>query len=168
MLSSLLLLQQPVEQPPRAGGPGRGIDQLAFLVGGTWVAHPIPTATVTEVCKWAPGNLAIVTKGEQKIGGHVASAYGVFWYDPEEDALRSNSVSSTGDVQSAEEVDRLSHGHTWAFDSYIHGDSGARHLLVTMKQLGPDEFTLTSAPLPEEGGPPGVAVTLAYHREGGV
>ena len=169
MLDNLLLLQPPVAPTPRDDEHRKGIDQLAFLVGGTWVAHPIPdkpTAAVTEACRWGPEDVVILTHGEQKLDGHVvATAIGVFSYDPKQDALHSNSASSLGDVQSADEVDRLSHGHTWTFNSTIHGPGGVRRQLVTIKQLGPDEMTLTSAPLPEDGGPPGVAVTVAYHRE---
>ena len=161
MLGSLLVMQEPDVRPEDAGGPGQGIDQLAFLVGGTWVARPACTTTVAETCTWGLGKAVIFTKVEQKIDGRVgATAYGVFSYDPMAKVLRSHSVSSRGTAQSAVEVE--SNASTWIFKSTLVG-SPAEQKRVTMKQVSADEMTVASAPW--SGGTP--PLTLTYRREDG-
>ena len=160
MLASLLVLEEPDGQSATDSPPGQGINQLAFLIGGAWVARPNSTTTVAETCAWGLGRAVIFTKVEQKVNGVPGvTAYGVFSYDPQAKVLRSHSVSSRGLAQSAVEVE--SNASTWVFKSTIIGGP-VDQKRVTMKHVSADELTIAVEPW--SGGP---SLSLTYHREAG-
>ena len=165
MFGSLLLLQPGPPPRPSAEPETGGIDQLAWLVGGTWVSRPDAQTTVAETCTWGLGNTVIFTEVEKKVDGNVvATAYGVFSYDAGDDALRSNSVSSLGNTQAAKQMDGLSGPHTWTFMSMIDENPSSRRQ-VTMQQLAPDEMTVVAVPMPLKPPPLGGPSMLLYHRQ---
>ena len=174
MLSSLLLLRRPasvaappVSPPPAPAPTAAGIDQLAFLVGGSWVARPYPddpTASLAETCTWALAGRVIVTSVVSKAGGAVVgTARGVFEWDPVARALRSQSVSSSGTWQSAVETGYAPVPPTWAFLSTTGGAVSGKSRM-TLGHLAPDELAITSAPLEPDGGAEG-ETRLLYRRE---
>ena len=173
MLSSLLLLRRPSAAPtavsPTPAVPGEpvGVDQLAFLVGGSWVARPYPddpTASLAETCTWALAGRVIVTSVVSKAGGAVVgTAHGVFEWDPVARALRSQSASSSGTWQSALQTGYQAAPPSWRFHSTTGGAVRGQSRM-TMSHLAPDELAITSEPVAPEAGGDG-ATSLLYRRE---
>ena len=172
MFASLHLLRPlvatselPPDEPRAFGAPGAGIEQLALLVGGVWVAQydaGDPSAQVAERCTWGLGERFIFTEVTQSLGGAVvATARGAFGYDPAAGELRSWSFSSAGSFQSAVQTGGGAVPPSWVFLS-TSSRSGGGQAEVTMSHLEPDALSIAQQPI---GG--GAASALLYHRQGG-
>ena len=134
-----------------------GLAQLAFLVGGTWVASHAD-GEIEERCTWAPGDRLIRTLVTHRRGGaSLATARGAFCFDAAEGVLRSWSFSSAGAYLSAVQTGGAEAPPTWTFRTTVQGARRAE-ARVTITRLGPDEMTIAQ----EAAG--GSAVTLRYRR----
>ena len=172
MLASLHLLRPaaatpelPPDEPPAFGAPGAGIEQLAFLVGGVWVAHydeGDPSAQIAERCTWGLGERFIFTEVTQSLDGAVvATARGAFGYDPVAGELRSWSFSSAGTFQSAVQTGGGAVPPSWVFLSTLYR-SGGGEAQVTMTHTAPNVLSIAQQPVGS-----GAASALIYHRQGG-
>jgi hypothetical protein len=139
----------PVTPPPDSGG----IDQLAFLVGGTWKAT-VGGQTAAETCVWGAGNQSIrTTVVMSSAAGVIAQGHGRFNCSPTEQLLSHSNIESGGTDQRmyAWQVPLPGpvHGalNQWQFDAVFLTDAGVQHRQMVLNQLGPDAMRMDQSML---------------------
>jgi hypothetical protein len=157
----------PVTPPPESGG----IDQLAFLVGGTWVSAAGSQTIAEETCVWGAGNHSIRTTVVLRSGGKVTGqGHGRFNYSSPTDQLMSHSdiesegtdqrmyarqVPFAGPVQGAV--------NQWHFEAVFLTDAGVQHRRMILNQLGPDAMRIDQSLL--QGGKVLSLPSVTYGRK---
>lgn len=144
MLAAPLRAAQ-AETPP-ASTPEGGIEQLGFLVGGTWVGSVVQdgeTLTLEETCTWSEQNDKIDTSVVVKSGGEVVeSAKGGFGWCPTEEKLLSYANAASGALEFGEQNPDCPTG--WTFKVHTVGVSVVETEVV-MEHSDDDKLTLTTS-----------------------
>jgi hypothetical protein len=149
------------QRPVSAHPPG--LAQLAFLVGGVWVADDPgkPGEVVEEACRWGLAGRFIFTEVTHRRGAAaVATARGAFAWDDDDGLLRSWSFGSGGAWQSAVQASGTHGPLSWTFLSTPDGGA-AGSSRVTLTHSAPDVLEVES----EASG--GAMSTRRYERRGG-
>ena len=149
----------------RTAGPDEGIQQLAFLVGGVWVARTNGQVT-EERCAWWLDDSAIATDVVSRQDGKVVStARGLFVWDPVGEALLSMAASSSGVLVFSRQTGGTDRPPSWIFDARYEGTMEQRRR-ITMSHPSEDELVIAQALRDEDGSyrPLGEAT---YYREVG-
>jgi hypothetical protein len=160
-----------VTPPPLAAAPsvpGEGIDQIAFLVGGTWVSVPTPgsTSVAEETCTWGPGNRSICTvvviRSDGQETGH---GRGSFNWDAVHQKLLAHSIIEEEGIEQrmvAHEIPLVGSNNQWHFEAEIVIDSLVQQRQMTLTQLGPDEMRVDQSLV--EGGELVPLASVRYGR----
>jgi hypothetical protein len=123
-----------------------GIDQLAFLVGGVWVAQS-GSATVSERVTWDAEHAFLLTEVTQMLGGKVAGqARGSFGYSPTRRYLMSGATSTSGTYTGGYETGSTG-GASWIFAMTIGSGATIQNVQVTMSNPSPDSLVIAQATL---------------------
>ncbi len=143
---------EPAPASPEAPGtppwdPG-GIDQLAFLVGGTWKAT-VDGQTAAETCVWGAGNQSIrTTVVMSSVAGVIGQGHGRFNCSPTGQLLSHSDIESGGTDQRmyARQVPFAGpiQGalNQWHFEAVFLSDAGVQHRQMVLNQLGPDAIRM--------------------------
>ena len=148
--------------PPAAGEPVvAGIDQLAFLVGGVWVAQS-GVSTVCERVTWDAEHAFLLTEVTQMVGGKVAGqARGSFGYSPTRRYLMSGATSTSGTYTGGYETGSTD-GASWVFAMTIGSGATIQNVQVTMSNPSPDALVIAQATL--QGGAWVTQSSVTYTR----
>jgi hypothetical protein len=149
--------------PPPAAGKAAlsGIDQLAFLVGGVWVAES-GASTVCECVTWDAQQAFLLTEVTQKIAGNVVGlARGSFGYSPTRRYLMSGATSTSGTYTGGYETGSTG-GASWVFAMVIGSGSTLQNVQVTMSNPSPDALVIAQATL--QSGVWVTVSTVTYQR----
>ncbi|HEX4966294.1 MAG TPA: hypothetical protein VF173_36130 [Thermoanaerobaculia bacterium] len=148
-----------------ATGGATGIDQLAFLVGGTWVSVS-GGKTAEETCTWGAGNKSIRTVVVFRAGATViGGGHGRFDYDPFDDKLLSHSNLEQNGVEQlmfSVQVPPMGSPNVWHFKAIFLTDAGVQHMQMTLNQLGPNQMRVDQYQL--KGGKPVLVGSASYTR----
>lgn len=148
---------------PAGAEDGKGIQQLAFLVGGVWVARADGQVT-EERCAWWLDETVIATDVTSLQGGKVAAtARGMFVWDPVQSVLVSSAASSVGMVVLSVQTGGSESPPTWIFDARYRGAVDQRRR-ITMSHPSDDELVIAQA-LRKEDGTYEPLGSVTYHRE---
>jgi len=151
--------------PPEAGG----IEQLAFLVGGTWVSISGSKSIVEETCVWGAGNQSIRTTVVMRSGSEVSGqGHGRFNSSPTDRLMSHSDIESGGtdqrmysrQVAIARPVQEAL--KQWHFDAVFLTDPGVQHRRMVLLQLGPDEMRVDQSVIQDGKAAPLASVT--YRR----
>jgi hypothetical protein len=155
----------PVLNAPAAPTPGgalaSGIDDLAFLVGGEWVASSA-TVTVIERVTWDATHTFLLTEVTQLVGSRPAGlARGSFGYSPTLSYLMSGangtSGTYTGGYQSG-----APDATTWVFAMVLGLGATVANVQVSMSH--PDVDTLVIEQALDQNGAWVVKSSTTYAR----
>ena len=136
----------PAAKRPAVAGPTaveRPIDQLGWLVGGTWTTQEKTddggTLTVKLICTWAETKQAVLYKVWVEAGGKETPQYdGMYVWNPEKKKFTLWQVNRKGEVAEGEvtlkgeEMDQLVRA--------VHPDGGSHFLKAHYTRLNKDEF----------------------------
>jgi hypothetical protein len=158
-----------VPPPPAAPAPvpGQGIDQIAFLVGGTWVSAPAPgsTSVIEETCTWGPCNQSILTVVVIRSGSQITgNGRGGFNWDAVNQKLLSHSIIEEGGKEQrmvAHQIPLVGSNNQWHFEAEVVINSVVQQRQMTLTQLGPDEMRVDQSELQEGKLVPVASVTYA-------
>jgi len=140
----------PVIPPPEPSG----IDQLAFLVGGTWVGTSGGETLAQETCVWGTGQHSIRTTVVLGSGSEVTGqGHGRFNCSPTDQLLSHSNIESGGTDQRmyarqipiAERVQGAL--KQWHFEATYLTDAGVQHRQMVLLQLGPNEMRVNQSML---------------------
>jgi hypothetical protein len=156
-----------VTPPPESGG----INQLAFLVGGTWVSTSGSQTIAEETCVWGAGNQSIRTTVVLRSGNQViGQGHGRFNYSAPTDQLMSHSnIESGGTDQrmyswqvpfAGPVVGALGQ---WHFKAVFLTDAGVQHRQMILNHLGPDAMRIDQSLL--QGGKVLSLPSVTYGRK---
>ncbi len=162
---------------PSAGTPApasppdsEGIEQLAFLVGGTWVSTSGSKSIVEETCVWGAGNQSIRTTVVLRSGNEVSGqGHGRFNCSPTDQLLSHSDIEQAGTDQRmyARQVpiakpvqDALKQ---WHFEAVFLTDAGVQHRHMVLLQLGPNEMRVNQSLI--QGGKPSPLASVTYGRK---
>ena len=156
----------PTAPPPDSGG----INQLAFLVGGTWVSSSGSNSIVEETCVWGTGNQSIRTTVVLRSGSEVAGqGHGRFNCSPTDQLLSHSDIEQGGTDQRmyARQVP-VARGvqgaiKQWHFEAVFLTDGGIQHRQMVLSQLGPNAMKVDQSIL--KGGKPSLLASVAYERK---
>jgi hypothetical protein len=155
---------------PIPPAPATGIDQLAFLVGGTWVSTSGSQTIAEETCVWGVGKQSIRTTVVLLSGGKViGQGHGRFNCSPTDQLLSHSDIESEGTDQRmyARQVPfagpiRGALGQ-WHFEAVFLTDGGVQHRQMILNQLGPNEMRVDQSLL--KGGKPTQLPSVTYGRQ---
>jgi len=140
----------PAPMPGPGGEPAAvGIEQLAFLVGGVWVAAQV-SMTVCERVSWDAEQRFLLTEVTQEIGGQVVGeARGSFGYSPSRRYLMSGATSTSGTYTGGYEVasSGTGDGCAWVFAMVIGSGAQIQNVQVTMRHPSTDQLVIEQAML---------------------
>lgn len=147
-----------------------GIDQLAFLVGGTWVSSSGSQSIVEETCVWGTGNQSIRTTVVMRTGSEVSGqGHGRFNCSPTNQLMSHSDIESGGtdqrmysrQVPFAKPVqDALKR---WHFEAVFLTDPGVQHRQMVLLQLGPNAMRVDQSIL--QGGKMVPVASVTYGRK---
>jgi hypothetical protein len=156
----------PPAPPPDSGG----INQLAFLVGGTWVSVSDNKSFVEETCVWGTGNRSIRTTVVLRSGSEVAGqGHGRFNCSVTDQLLSHSDIESGGTDQRMYALQVPFAGpvqgarRQWHFEAVFLTDTGVQHRLMILSQLGPDEMRVDQSIV--VGGKPSPLASVTYGRK---
>ncbi len=152
--------------PPDSGG----INQLAFLVGGTWVSASGSKSIVEETCVWGTGNQSIrttvVVRSGSEVSGH---GHGRFNCSPTDQLLSHSDIEQGGTDQRmyARQVP-VAGGvqgavKQWHFEAVFLTDGGVQHRQMILSQLGPNAMKVDQSVM--LGGKPSPLASVTYGRK---
>lgn len=137
-----------VTPPPGSGG----IDQLAFLVGGTWVGVAGSQTIAEETCVWGAGNQSIRTTVVLRSGGEVAGqGHGRFNCSPTDQLLSHSDIESgtTDQRMYARQIPNpglVQEGlEEWYFDAVFLTDTGVQHRQMILIHLSPNAMKVNQS-----------------------
>ena len=149
----------PAKAPASPEGPvtplpvSGGIDQLAFLVGGTWKAT-VGGQTAAETCVWGAGNQSIRTTVVMSTAtGIIAKGHGRFSCSPTGQLLSHSDIESAGTDQRMYAYQVPFAGpvrgalNQWHFEAVFLTDAGVQHRQMVLNQLGPDAMRMDQSML---------------------
>jgi hypothetical protein len=157
----------PVPEPPPDSG---GIEQLAFLVGGTWVSTSGSKSIVEETCVWGTGNQSIRTTVVLRSGSGVAGqGHGRFNCSPTDQLVSHSDIEQGGtdqrmyarQVPITKPVQEAT--KQWHFEAVFLTDAGVQHRHMVLLQLGPNEMRVNQSVL--QGGKPSPLASVTYGRK---
>lgn len=162
----------PSEEPatPAAPPDSEGIEQLAFLVGGTWVSTSGSKSLVEETCVWGEGNQSIRTTVVLRSGSEVSGqGHGRFNCSPT-DQLLSHSDIEQGDTDQRMYARQVPFAKPlqeavkqWHFEAVFLTDAGVQHRHMVLLQLGPNEMRVNQSVI--QGGRPSPLASVTYGRK---
>ena len=168
MIGAWLIDSAKTAAPQPAPPPGEGIDQIAFLVGGTWVSVPVPgsKSVVEETCTWGPGKQSIPTVVVIRSGSTITGqGRGCFNWDAVHQKLLSHSVIEQGGIEqrmAAHQSSRVGGVNQWYFDAEVVINSVVQQRQMTLTQLGADEMRVDQSLL--QGGKLVPLASVTYTR----
>ncbi len=143
-----------------------GINQLAFLVGGTWVSVSGSKSIVEETCVWGAGNHSIRTTVVMRTGKEVTGqGHGRFNYSPTGQLLSHSDIESGGTDQRMYSIQVGSAQgavNQWNFAAVFLTDAGVQHRQMVLMQLGPDAMRVDQSML--QGGTMVPVASVTYGR----
>ena len=152
--------------PPQDGG----IEQLSFLVGGTWVSISGSKSIVEETCVWGTGNQSIRTTVVLRTGSEVSGqGHGRFNCSPTDRLMSHSDIESGGtdqrmycrQVEIARPVQEAL--KQWHFEAVFLTDPGVQHRQMVLLQLGPDEMRVDQSVI--QDGKPASLASVTYRRK---
>jgi hypothetical protein len=152
--------------PPNSGG----IEQLTFLVGGTWVSTSGSKSIVEETCVWGTGNQSIRTTVVLRSGSEVAGqGHGRFNCSPTDQLMSHSDIESGGtdqrmysrQVPIAKPVQEAI--KQWHFEAVFLTDTGVQHRHMVLMQLGPNEMRVNQSVVKD--GKPAPLASVTYGRK---
>jgi hypothetical protein len=152
--------------PPDSGG----IDQLAFLVGGTWISTSGSKSLVEETCVWGTGNQSIRTTVVVRSGSEVSGqGHGRFNSSPTDQLVSHSDIEQGGTDQRmyarqapiAMPVQEAI--KQWQFEAVFLTDAGVQHRHMVLAQLGPNEMRVNQSML--KGGTMVKVASVTYGRK---
>jgi len=131
-----------------------GINQLAFLVGGTWVSKS-GSKGVEETCVWGAGNQSIRTTVVLRSGGEVVGrGQGRFNCSPTDRLLSHSNMEQGGTDQRVYSRQVPFEGgpvhgavNQWHFEAVFLSDAGVQHRQMVLSELGPDAMRMDQSML---------------------
>jgi hypothetical protein len=152
--------------PPDSGG----INQLAFLVGGTWVSVSGSQSIVEETCVWGAGNESIRTTVVLRSGSEVAGqGHGRFNCSATDQLLSHSDIEEGGTDQRmyARQVPVASDVQgaikQWHFAAVFLTDGGVQHRQMILSQLGPNAMRVDQSVV--LSGKPSPLASVTYGRK---
>lgn len=119
-----------------------GVDQLAFLIGGVWIAHS-EDGTIEERCTWWLDETVIGTDVISRRNGKVvAAAHGLLTWDPVRELLVSMTFSDAGFLVLGTQSGSSEVPPSWIFDARYEGAVQQRRR-ITMSRPADDELVIT-------------------------
>jgi hypothetical protein len=133
--------QRPADGKPQAAA--RPIDQLGWLVGGTWTTEEKNddggTLLVKLTCKWAETRQAILYKVSFESAGKDTPQYdGMYVWNPEKQKFTLWQVNRKGEV--AEGTVTVNGDEMEQLVRVVHPDGGMHFLKAHYRRTNPDSF----------------------------
>ncbi|MDX1631685.1 MAG: hypothetical protein R3234_07480 [Thermoanaerobaculia bacterium] len=152
MIGALLHLPEitPGDARDLSGDARAGIEQLAFLVGGVWVART-GSQTTEERCAWWLDESVIATDvTSRKEGEVVATARGMFAWDSAGQDLLSIAASDQGFFVYSRQTGGSEAPPTWVFQAHYRG-AVEQERRITMSHPAADRLVIAQALRRDDG-----------------